>query len=121
MAKAAPSSKLTGGMMVAAPEDDIKSAKNPKYPPKKSCPTGIDPAYPQKNFVRASFANKNKTDANNEEYYNYMYGIPGAKRRMEGRSESEKKPHNVHGYSAMQRVGRLRTSGSGKAHRIGKR
>jgi|SRR4029077_5402546 len=116
MGKAAIGVSVAGGTDTNAP-DDIKNAKNSKYPPKKSCPTGIDPEFPQKNFVKTSFDNKGQKD----EYYKYMYGDYMVDSRMTGRQASEKKAHNVHGYKSSEKQGRLRLSGSGRAHQIGKR
>jgi hypothetical protein len=79
--------------------------------PKKSTPKGIDPAYPQKNFVKASFENKGETDG----YMDYMY--PGITERTDTLS---KKPSG-YGHSIGQRAGKLRYSGKAGAHRIGKR
>jgi hypothetical protein len=76
-------------------------------PRSKYKPKGIDPAYPNKNFVKASYENKG------EDYYAQEYtGFFAAKppRKSSG-----------YGHSIGQRVGKLRLSGDPKAHRIGKR
>ncbi len=87
--------------------------------PRKSTPKGIDPAWPNRNFVNMSFENKNDMDG----FYRYMYddtrgfgtGLGGEKPK-EGPSKS-----NVHGHGIGQRAGKLRLSGNKNAHRIGKR
>lgn len=77
--------------------------------PKKSTPKGIDPAYPQKNFVKASYENKG------EDPWPHMYGsFPGSG------GERVRKASGF-GHSIGQRAGKLRTSGNPNAHRIGKR
>ena len=86
--------------------------QNPKYPPKKSTPKGIDPAYPQKNFVKACYDNKGDTQG----FYDYMYS--GS---MYGDNPTrDRKPSNF-GHSIGQRAGKLRLSGNPGAHIIGKR
>lgn len=79
--------------------------------PRKSHPKGIDPAHPNRNFVKMSYENKG------EDYYEYLYPMsmtPG------GHAQSHKKASN-YGHSIGQRAGKLRLSGSKGAHRIGKR
>lgn len=78
--------------------------------PKESHPQGIDPAYPQKNFVQASYDNH----GDKEGYMEYMY--PGF--GMDNKSQP--KSHG-YGHSIGQRAGKLRLSGAKGAHRIGKR
>lgn len=84
--------------------------------PRKSHPKGIDPAVPQKNFVKASFDNKN----NSEGFHEYMYGnlvySPGGVHDKEPRRKSSGFGHGVG-----QRAGKLRLSGKPNAYRIGKR
>lgn len=86
------------------------NTKNSKYPPKKSIPKGIDPAYPNKNFVKASFENKGDTSG----YYDQFYGFPGS-------SGERVRKASGFGHSIGQRAGKLRLSGAANAHRIGKR
>lgn len=97
---------------IPGPGTKDMNTKGKKYPPKKSKPTGIDPASPQKNFVKASFDNKGDGDG----FFEYMYG---------GSSyyggEPIKKKASGYGHSIGQRAGKLRTSGDPRAHRIGKR
>lgn len=81
--------------------------------PAKSHPKGIDPAYPQKNFVKASFENKN----NMQGWYDYMYGGPF---NPDG-SDPPKKKASGFGHGVGQRAGKLRLSGKAGAHRIGKK
>lgn len=76
--------------------------------PRKSHPKGIDPAYPQKNFVEACYDNHNES---REGYFEYMYG---------GAQVPTKKASH-YGHSIGQRAGKLRLSGMAGAHRIGKR
>lgn len=79
--------------------------------PTKSHPKGIDPAYPNKNFVKASFENKNDMDG----FYKYMYGD------FKQNDSTLKKKASGYGHSIGQRAGHLRLSGASGAHRIGKR
>lgn len=79
--------------------------------PRKSTPKGIDPAYPNKNFVKASFENKDDMDG----YYKYMYGD------YTQNDSVLKKKASGYGHSIGQRAGKLRLSGAAGAHRIGKR
>lgn len=72
--------------------------------PRKSHPKGIDPAYPQKNFVQAAAEN------HGEDYFQYMYPM----------APPVKKASHF-GHSIGQRAGKLRLSGMKGAHRIGKR
>lgn len=81
-----------------------------KYPA-KSIPKGIDPAYPNKNFVKASFENKGDMDG----FYEYMYGS-----YKQNDSTLKKKAFGF-GHGIGQRAGKLRLSGKTGAHRIGKR
>jgi hypothetical protein len=79
--------------------------------PRKSTPKGIDPAYPNKNFVKTSYENK----GNMEGFSEYMYGSYNQddfilKKRASG-----------YGHSIGQRAGKLRLSGKAGAHRVGKR
>jgi hypothetical protein len=83
---------------------------------KKSTPKGIDPAYPQKNFVKTYYENRGDMDG----FYDYMYG-GGAGLYGEGGSGTTRKKSNVHGHGIGQRAGKLRLSGTPGAHRIGKR
>ena len=76
---------------------------------KKSTPKGIDPGYPQKNFVKAYYENRGDTG----EFSEYMYGGYG--------QGNIRKKSNAHGYGVGQRAGKLRYSGMPGAHRIGKR
>ena len=89
--------------------------KGKKYPPKKSHPKGIDPAYPNKNFVKAHYDNVH----DGEGFYDYMYGsntiFPGGGKPIGSRKASG------FGHSIGQRAGKLRLSGAANAHRIGKR
>lgn len=78
--------------------------------PRKSHPKGINPAYPQKNFVQASFENKGEKD----KFFDELYGSYP----LAGPSPS-KTSH--FGHSIGQRAGKLRLSGNPRAHRIGKR
>ena len=80
--------------------------------PKKSHPRGIDPAFPQKNFVKAYYDNHNEPDG----FSDYMYG-----RNFSLGAPAEPKKSSNFGHSIGQRAGKLRTSGNPKAHRIGKR
>lgn len=82
--------------------------------PRKSHPKGIDPANPQKNFVKASYENKNDMDG----WYEYMYGGSSL---CGDNNTPPRRTHNVHGHAIGQRAGKLRYSGNPKAHRIGKR
>ncbi len=82
--------------------------------PRKSTPKGIDPAYPQKNFVKAYYENRNDMDG----FYKYMYG--GAPLGPQGAGEIKKKASG-YGHSIGQRGGKLRYSGTAGAHKIGKR
>jgi len=82
--------------------------------PRKSVPKGIDPAYPNENFVKSSFINKGQTD----DYYEYLWNSPGNYGRI---PVSEKAKSSGYGHSIGQRAGKLRLSGTKGAHRIGKR
>lgn len=82
--------------------------------PRKSHPKGIDPAYPQKNFVDAAYDNHNET---REGYYEHVYGTHEYPRSTKTR---ETKASHF-GHSIGQRAGKLRLSGMKGAHRIGKR
>lgn len=79
--------------------------------PRKSHPKGIDPAYPQKNFVEAYYDNHGIKD----KYYEYMYPGFGP--------DNKPMPNKSSGYrhSIGQRAGKLRLSGMPGAHRIGAR
>lgn len=82
--------------------------------PRKSHPKGIDPAYPQKNFVDAAYDNHNET---REDYYKQVYGehiYPQSTKPRETKASH-------YGHSIGQRAGKLRLSGMKGAHRIGKR
>lgn len=84
--------------------------------PRKSHPKGIDPASPNKNFVKASYENHNDMDG----YYKYMYGDNGY--GLGGQPVSPQGPKTSgFGHGIGQRAGKLRTSGNPRAHRIGKR
>ena len=87
------------------------STINPKYPPKKSTPTGIDPAYPNKNFVKSCYENKNDMEG----YHKYMWG--DMEMSMYGENKPPQRKASGYGHSIGQRAGKLRTSGKG--HRIG--
>lgn len=76
--------------------------------PKKSHPKGIDPASPQKNFVKAYYENRG------EDYYEHMYPMMGSSSASEPKSSG-------YGHGVGQRAGKLRLSGMPGAHRIGKR
>lgn len=76
--------------------------------PRKSHPKGIDPAYPQTNFVEAWYENH---DMN---YSDYMYPMYNASPTKEPKSSG-------YGHGIGQRAGKLRLSGMKNAHRIGKR
>lgn len=76
--------------------------------PRKSHPKGIDPAYPQKNFVQAAAEN------HGEDYYESLYP-------MYGSAAAPVKKASHFGHSIGQRAGKLRLSGMKGAHRIGKR
>ena len=78
--------------------------------PRKSHPKGIDPAYPNRNFVKMTFVNKGEMDKFSE----YMYG------NFMGEDLPTKKASGF-GHSVEKRVGKLRMSGMPGAHRIGKR
>jgi hypothetical protein len=86
--------------------------------PRKSHPKGIDPAFPQKNFVEASFLNKGEKD----EFRDYMYGTYNInlEKFVTDDDRNQKKPSGF-GHSIGQRAGKLRYSGTKGAHRIGKR
>jgi len=84
-----------------------------KYP-KRSVPKGIDPAQPNRNFVEMCYANK----GDGEGYSKEMYPPVGKVDTWPFRPTREKTPH---GFGGSKKAGKLRTSGSGKAHRIGKR
>lgn len=86
--------------------------KGKKYPPKKSHPKGIDPAYPNKNFVRAHYDNVH----NGEGWMEYMYGG-----QFHVGNDTPIKKSSGFGHSIGQRAGKLRTSGNPNAHRIGRR
>lgn len=77
---------------------------------KKSHPQGIDPAYPQKNFVQASYDNHN----DKKSYMEYMYPFYGM-------DDAKQPKSHGYGHSIGQRAGKLRLSGMPGAHRIGKR
>lgn len=79
--------------------------------PKKSTPKGIDPAYPNKNFVKASYENKGDMEG----FSKYMYGD------YTQNDSTLKKKASGYGHSIGQRAGKLRLSGSKGAHRLGKR
>ena len=80
---------------------------------KKSRPKGIDPAYPQKNFVEACYDNHNE---DRSDYFEFMYG-PSSYPQPIGRDRKS----SSYGHSIGQRAGKLRLSGTKGAHRIGKR
>lgn len=84
--------------------------------PKKSTPVGIDPANPNRNFVRASYVNK----GDKEGFYKYMYGEPTQDGFFHDYHFVDKKPSG-YGHSIGQRAGKLRLSGTKGAHRLGKR
>jgi len=79
---------------------------------KKSTPKGIDFANPQKNFVKASFDNKDDPSG----FWDYMYGSP-----VSSGSEPRSRKASGYGHNIGQRAGKLRLSGTAGAHRIGKR
>jgi len=85
--------------------------------PRKSHPKGIDPAYPNRNFVKMSFDNKNDPDG----FFEYMYGGSGGMYPGSDSSKEGRKKASGYGHSIGQRAGKLRTSGKVGAHRIGKR
>lgn len=80
--------------------------------PFKSHPKGIDPAYPNRNFVKMSYDNK----GDDRGFFEYMYGggYPGTDAAL-GKKASG------YGHGIGQRAGKLRLSGRKGAHRIGKR
>jgi len=83
--------------------------------PRKSHPKGIDPAYPNRNFVKMTFDNK----GDDQGFFEYMYGgngYPGSKSTQDGSKKA-----SGYGHSIGQRAGKLRLSGKAGAHRIGKR
>lgn len=84
--------------------------------PKKSHPKGIDPANPNKNFVKACYENHN----DREEFFDYMYGSFTNPMFPNDYGERTRKASG-YGHSIGQRAGKLRTSGASNAHRIGKR
>ncbi len=82
--------------------------------PRKSHPKGIDPAYPNRNFVKMTYDNK----GDDQGFFEYMYGgygYPGNDSTKVGKKASG------YGHSIGQRAGKLRLSGKAGAHRIGKR
>lgn len=82
----------------------------------KYSPPPLDPANPQRNFVKATYENKGDLSG----FYDYMYGSPGpCCANGEGYKISRKASGYSHGVG--QRSGKLRLSGSKGAHRIGKR
>lgn len=83
-------------------------SSSPK-PRSKYKPKGIDPAYPNKNFVKASYENKG------ENYYEHIYSMFPM-----GGGEPTRKASG-YGHSIGQRAGKLRLSGNPSAHRIGRR
>lgn len=85
--------------------------------PRKSTPKGIDPAYPNKNFVKTSYENKDDMKG----WYKYMYGDGGAGLYGDGGHGTTRKTSHAHGHSIGQRAGKLRMSGMKGAHRIGRR
>lgn len=79
--------------------------------PRKSHPKGIDPAYPNRSFVKMSYENKG------EDYYEHLYPSYSG---FGGHAQSQKKASHF-GHSIGQRAGKLRLSGAKGAHRLGKR
>lgn len=82
--------------------------------PFHSHPKGIDPAYPNRNFVKMSYTNKGDDSG----FFDYMYGgssYPGTF------SDAPGKKASGYGHSIGQRAGKLRLSGKAGAHRLGKR
>jgi len=84
--------------------------------PRKSVPKGIDPAYPNKNFVKTYYENRGDMDG----FYEYMYGSPASVNGPGGQGNIRKNS-NAHSHGIGQRAGKLRLSGNKSAHRIGKR
>lgn len=86
--------------------------------PKKSTPKGIDPANPQKNFVKAYYDNRGDREGFDE----YMYGPSGTwDKKGNYIAPDTSKKSSGYGHSIGQRAGKLRLSGAKGAHRIGKR
>lgn len=84
--------------------------------PRKSHPKGIDPAFPQKNFVEATFINKDE----NDKFRDYMYGSYNVNlnKFMTDDDRNGKKASGF-GHAIGGRAGKLRLSGMKGAHRIG--
>lgn len=100
-------------------EEAMESGKHsgPK-PRSKYKPKGIDPAYPNKNFVKAHYENKGDSQG----FSDHLYGpINGPFASPYSRNENPTRKASGYGHSVGQRAGKLRLSGSPKAHRIGKR
>lgn len=94
-------------------EEQLESGRAPHPKPKsKFKPKGIDPAYPNRNFVKMSYENKG------ENYYEHLYPMHSMGQSPSVR-ENRKPSH--YGHSIGQRAGKLRLSGTAGAHRIGKR
>lgn len=99
-------------------EEAMESGRHsgPK-PRSKYKPKGIDPAYPNKNFVKAHYENKGDPS----KFYDHLYGPPGDFMSPYSRNAEPTRKASGYGHSVGQRAGKLRLSGSPKAHRIGKR
>ena len=72
----------------------------------KSTPKGIDPAYPNKNFVKTYYENRGDMDG----YYEYMYPR-SASIYGDGGQGNVRKKSNAHGHGVGQRAGKLRLKG----------
>lgn len=83
--------------------------------PRKSHPKGIDPAYPNRNFVDMTYVNHHDTqDGLMEEKY-------GPFNQFNNSTAPRERKASHFGHSIGQRAGKLRLSGTPGAHRIGKR
>jgi len=89
---------------------DTEGEGSPFETKKKSkfVPKGIDPAYPNRNFVKMHYDNKGDPQG----FFDHMYGP--------SRVINQKTPHGF-GHANKHRVGKDRNSGNPRAHRIGKR
>lgn len=100
-------------------DSDLVSGRHSHPKPRaKYVPKGIDPAFPQKNFVQATFINRGKGD--HEGWLKAKYGFGdgvGYGPAMHG----YKVKNEPHGYGHKAKRGKLRLSGNSRAHRIGSR
>jgi hypothetical protein len=94
------------------PGAQLNKAPTPK-PRSKFTPKGIDPAYPNRNFVKMSYTNR----GDDQGFWDYMYSpsYPGTDANKPGKKSSG------WGHGIGQRAGKLRLSGNKSAHRLGKR